>query len=134
MKTNLEYNMEEILNLPIDSKPIVELPATLPADNDATTDFETARENIHTIISKGTGALDDIILLARASDSPRAYEVVSQMIKTLVDANKDLIHLRKQLKDVQGNTNGDTNIQNNLFVGITADLQKMINNRNKSLI
>jgi hypothetical protein len=134
MKTNLEYNMEEILNLPTNSKPIVELPTTISVDNDAAADFETARENIHTIISKGTGALDDIILLARASDSPRAYEVVSQMIKILVDANKDLIHLRKQLKDVQGNTNGDTNIQNNLFVGITADLQKMINNRNKSLI
>jgi hypothetical protein len=134
MKTNLEYNMEEILNLPSDSKPIVELPATIPVDNDATTDFETARENIHTIISKGTGALDDIILLARASDSPRAYEVVSQMIKTLVDANKDLIHLRKQLKDIDETAIGDTNIQNNLFVGNTAELQRLINNRNKSLI
>ena len=134
MKTNLEYNMEEILNLPTNSKPIVELPTTISVDNDAAADFETARENIHTIISKGTGALDDIILLARASDSPRAYEVVSQMIKTLVDANKDLIHLRKQLKDVQENTNGDTNIQNNLFVGNTAELQRLINNRNKSLI
>ena len=134
MKTNLEYNMEEILNLPSDSKPMVELPKTISVDNDAAADFETARENIHTIISKGTGALDDIILLARASDSPRAYEVVSQMIKTLVDANKDLIHLRKQLKDVQENTNGDTNIQNNLFVGNTAELQRLINNRNKSLI
>lgn len=134
MKTNLEYNMEEILNLPTNSKPIVELPTTISVDNDAAADFETARENIHTIISKGAGALDDIILLARASDSPRAYEVVSQMIKTLVDANKDLIHLRKQLKDVQENTNGDTNIQNNLFVGNTAELQRLINNRNKSLI
>ena len=134
MKTNLEYNMEEILNLPSNSKPIVELPKTTSVENDAAADFETARENIHSIISKGTGALDDIILLARASDSPRAYEVVSQMIKTLVDANKDLIHLRKQLKDIDQSAIGDTNIQNNLFVGITAELQKMINNRNKSLL
>ena len=134
MKTNLEYNMEEILNLPSDSKPIVELPTTISVDNDAAADFETARENIHSVIAKGAGALDDIILLARASDSPRAYEVVSQMIKTLVDANKDLIHLRKQLKDVQENANGDTHIQNNLFVGNTAELQRLINNRNKSPI
>ena len=126
--------MEEILNLPTNSKPIVELPKTTSVENDAAADFETARENIHSIISKGTGALDDIILLARASDSARAYEVVSQMIKTLVDANKDLIHLRKQLKDIDQTAIGDTNIQNNLFVGNTAELQKMINNRNKSLL
>jgi hypothetical protein len=56
------------------------------------------------------------------------------MIKTLVDANKDLIHLRKQLKDIDQTAIGDTNIQNNLFVGNTAELQKMINNRNKSLL
>jgi hypothetical protein len=130
IKTNLENNMEEILNLPQDSDPIVELPVTLDVPN-AAADFETARENIHSIIQKGTGALDDIIILARASDSARAYEVVSQMIKTLVDANKDLIHLHKQLKDVEDNKGGDTNIQNNLFVGNTAELQKLINNRNK---
>ena len=52
MKTNLEYNMEEILNLPTDSKPIAELPITISVDNDVAADFETARENIHTIISK----------------------------------------------------------------------------------
>lgn len=129
IKTNLENNMEEILNLPQDSEPIVELPITLDVP-DASADFETARENIHSIISKGRGALDDIIILARASDSARAYEVVSQMIKTLVDANKDLIHLHKQLKEVE-DKGGDTNIQNNLFVGNTAELQKMINNRNR---
>ncbi len=47
MKTNLEYNMEEILNLPTNSKPIVELPKTTSVENDAAADFETARENIH---------------------------------------------------------------------------------------
>ena len=132
IKTTLEYNMEEILNLPQDSNPIVELPVTLDVPN-TSADFETARKNIHSIIQKGSGALDDIIILARASDSARAYEVVSQMIKTLVDANKDLIHLHKQLKEVEGNKGGDTNIQNNLFVGNTAELQKLINNRNKHL-
>lgn len=130
MKTHLENNMEEILNLPADSNPISSLPVVIDAP-DVSADFETARENIHNIIQKGTGALDDIILLARASDSPRAYEVVSQLIKTLVDANKDLILLRKQLKDVE-DAGGDTNIQNNLFVGNTAELQKLINNRNKN--
>lgn len=130
MKTHLENNMEEILNLPENSNPISSLPVISDVP-DVSADFETARENIHNIIQKGQGALDDIILLARASDSPRAYEVVSEMIKTLVDANKSLIHLRKQLKDVE-EYDGDTNIQNNLFVGNTAELQKLINNRNKN--
>ena len=130
MKTCLENNMEELLNLPENSNPISSLPIISDVP-DVAADFETARENIHAIIQKGTGALDDIIILARASDSPRAFEVVSQLIKTLVDANKDLIFLHKQLKDVE-DAGGDTNIQNNLFVGNTAELQKLINNRNKN--
>lgn len=132
MKTNLEHNMEEILNLP-ESEPIIESNGEIVVvEDNADADFEKARGNIHEIITKGQTALDDIITLARASDSPRAYEVVTQMIKTLVDANKDLIELRKKMKDVTEDKekNSPTNIQNALFIGSTSELQKLINNRN----
>lgn len=134
MKTKLEHNMEEILNLP-ESEPIVETGQVVVVENSSDADFEKARDNIHEIITKGQDALNDIITLARASDSPRAYEVVSQMIKTLVDANKDLITLRKNLNDVKGENsekNSTTNIENALFIGSTSELQKMINNRNSN--
>lgn len=126
--------MEEILNLP-ESEPIVETGQVVVVENSSDADFEKARDNIHEIITKGQDALNDIITLARASDSPRAYEVVSQMIKTLVDANKDLITLRKNLNDVKGENsekNSTTNIENALFIGSTSELQKMINNRNSN--
>jgi hypothetical protein len=97
-------------------------------------DYDSARKNMKELINRGFEALDGVMRVAEAGDSPRAYEVVSQMIKTLVDANKDLINLRKQLKDIDQTAIGDTNIQNNLFVGNTAELQRLINNRNKSLI
>jgi len=132
MKTNLEHNMEEIFNLP-DSAPIIQAEQSLVTVEDSTdADFEVARNNIHSIINNGKGVLTDIITLARASDSPRAYEVVGQMIKTLIEANKDLVNLRKSLKEIKGDKEekSSTNIQNALFIGSTSELQKMINNRN----
>lgn len=128
--------MEQLLNLP-ESPPLFQAPNVVTVENTTDTDFETARSNIHGIIIKGQDALNDIITLARASDSPRAYEVVSQMIKTLIDANKDLIDLRKKLNDVQKDTKIEsktTNIENALFIGNTSELQKLINNRNNTTI
>jgi hypothetical protein len=64
--------------------------------------------------------------LARASEHPRAYEVVSTLMKTLVDANKDLVAMNKDRKSEQAPEEKQQVTNNNLFVGSTEDLQKMI--------
>ena len=83
------------------------------------------------MISKGNTAIEGILHVASEGDSPRAYEVVGQLIKTLVDANKDLIELHNKVKQITdssvvNNNQTQTKIDNAIFVGSTADLQKML--------
>lgn len=88
-------------------------------------DYEYARENFYNVIEKGTMALEDMLDVAKASEHPRAYEVVSTLMKTLVDANKDLVEMgKKKAQDEQPKDQPVTN--NNLFVGSTAELQQLL--------
>ena len=104
--------------------------ADVPEDVD--NDYKYARENLYGVIEKGTDALDNLIDLAKASEHPRAFEVVAQLTKTLVDANKDLLDIQKKVKDLKREDKKENpkNVTNALFVGSTAELQKMISGRN----
>lgn len=93
-------------------------------------DYEYARKNLYDVIEKGSTALEDILDVARQSESPRAYEVVTNLIKTMVDANKDLLQLSKTKKELEKEDNVNTNVtNNNLFVGSSAELLKMIKDK-----
>jgi len=91
-------------------------------------DYEYARRNLYDVIEKGNNALEDIMDVAKQSESPRAYEVVTNLIKTMVDANKDLLTLAKTRKELEKYQEPEQkNItNNNLFVGSSAELLKMI--------
>ena len=93
-------------------------------------DYKYARENFYNIIEKGSDALEQMIDVARASEHPRAYEVVSTLMKTLVDANKDLVNLsEKRKEDSQTNSSQEDakNVtNNNLFLGSTSELQQVL--------
>lgn len=97
-------------------------------------DYEFARTNIIDIISKGTGALEDMAEVAKQSESPRAYEVLTTQIKVLVDANKDLLELAKKKRELQPKQEPQKNVtNNNLFVGSPTELLDMISqNKNAS--
>lgn len=91
-------------------------------------DFEYAKDNIKMLISSGTDAIDEILKVAKAGDSPRAYEVVSQLLKTVADMNKDLLDLHQKAKTVKKETTNVKNTTNNsIYVGSTSDLQDLIN-------
>lgn len=96
-------------------------------------DYEYARKNLYDIIEKGSHALEDIIDIAKQSESPRAFEVVTNLIKTMTEANKDLLELAKSQKELQKEDpqNDGKTINNNLFVGSTSELLKMIKNNNE---
>jgi hypothetical protein len=89
-------------------------------------DFEYARGSMINVIEKGHEALNDILELAGQSQQPRAYEVVATLVKTLSDANKDLLELTKRKADLTGERAQPATVNNNLFVGSTAELQKLI--------
>jgi len=101
------------------------LPVLKAEKND---DYEYARRNLYDVIEKGNNALEDIMDVAKQSESPRAYEVVTNLIKTMVDANKDLLTLAKTRKELEKYQEPEQkNItNNNLFVGSSAELLKMI--------
>ena len=94
-------------------------------------DYEYARQNMYDIIEKGTSALEDIVDIARQSESPRAFEVVTNLIKTLADANKDLMDLAKKNKELSkpDASNENKTVNNNLFVGSSSELLKMIKDK-----
>lgn len=98
-------------------------------------DYEYTRGNLYSIIEKGQEAINGILELAQESEMPRAYEVAGQLIKNVSDATDKLMDLQKKLKDVNDEKDkGPTTVTNNaLFVGSTADLQKMLKNVNKDI-
>ncbi|NBT08858.1 MAG: terminase [Chitinophagia bacterium] len=88
-------------------------------------DFDYARGNIIVAIEKGQKALSDMLQVAQQSQSPRAFEVVSDLVKTLSQTNKDLLELMKQKKIIE-NSDGPKTVNNNLFVGSTTELLKLM--------
>ena len=95
-------------------------------------DYEMSRANLHNLVMKGQEALDGIMDVAQSSDHPRAYEVAALMIKNVADTTDKLIDLQRKMKDLDAeDKKGPTNVTNAMFVGSTADLQKMLKNINK---
>jgi hypothetical protein len=91
-------------------------------------DYEYTRGNLYSIIEKGQEAINGILELAQESEMPRAYEVAGQLIKSVSDATDKLMDLQKKLKDVEEETKvkGPSTVNNALFVGSTAELQKLL--------
>ncbi len=89
-------------------------------------DLEYSRENLYHLVERGRDALEGILDLAQQSQSPRAYEVAGQLIKTVTDTNRDLIDLQKKAKDLFDDKIDPKTINNNLFVGNTSELTKLM--------
>ena len=102
--------------------------------DDIEKDYEYTRGNLYSIIEKGQEAIDGILELAQESEMPRAYEVAGQLIKSVSDATDKLMDLQKKLKDVneEKESKGPTTVNNALFVGSTAELQKLLKGQNTS--
>ena len=102
----------------------------LAVEKDINTDYDYSRESYYSLIEKGQEAIQGILDIAKEGQHPRAYEVAGQLIGqvgTTVDKLQDLQKKLKDLKEVPNNTNA--NIKNALFVGSTAELQKMLNKK-----
>ena len=90
-------------------------------------DYKYQRENFYRLVERGQDAIDGILDLARESEHPRTYEVAGQLIKNVADVTEKLgdLHLKMQkLKEVPDK--GPKNVTNALFVGSTAELQRML--------
>jgi len=97
--------------------------------NTAANDFEYARQVYHDLLAKGSESMEEMMEVARATEHPRAFEVLSNMMKNISDINGNLMDMHKKKKDFEQKEQkalpqGQTT--NNVFVGSTADLQRML--------
>jgi len=98
------------------------------SESDQTTenDVKYARENLYHLAEKGKDALEELMELAAQSQHPRAYEVVGQLIKTLTDTNERIVDIQQKAKNILSDPKGPDKVTNNLFVGNTSELTKLL--------
>ena len=138
--TKLDDKVNEILGIESTEKPTLE--SIVKVDNppvprvedknkpDIDNDYNYSRENYYNLIEKGQEAIEGILEIAKEGQHPRAYEVAGQLITNVANTVDKLQDLQKKLKDLKElPKTANANIKNALFVGSTAELQKMLNKK-----
>lgn len=131
-----DKNMEKIFDVtPVESTPqplVVNEPKSPVDDLDLKQDlvdsYEQTKSNLQDLIDSGKDAMEELRQIASAGQHPRAFEVYATLLKNMVDANKELLNVQKQMREMDGKkNNGDTKIDKAaIFVGSTAELNKML--------
>tara|TARA_B100002019_G_C21136612_1_gene531013 strand:+ start:373 stop:750 length:378 start_codon:yes stop_codon:yes gene_type:complete len=101
-----------------------------PEEKNIDNDYKYSRDTYYELVEKGKESLELMIEVARESEHPRAFEVLSGMIKNISDVNDRLMDLNKKKKDLDKKEEIQkiANTTNNLFVGSTTELQKLLKN------
>lgn len=111
------------------------IPETKINNEDIDGDYKYQRENLYTLVERGQDAIEGILNIARESDQPRAYEVAGNLIKNVADVTDKLMILQEKMKNVKSEkSNGPKSVTNALYVGSTADLQKLLKGKKENAI
>ena len=125
--SNLEDNMEELLNIEVEPADKPNLPKVKSKEDDQQKDYEYTRGELYSLIDQGQEAVKGALEVAQESGHPRAYEVAVAAMKHVADMTEKLQDLHKKMKDLDEEIKGPKNVTNNaMFVGSTTDLQKML--------
>ena len=130
-----EQNMTEIFDIaPVESEVTDAKSITVKAD-DPEKDYEYTRGQLYDLREKGQEAVQGALEVAQESGHPRAYEVAVNAMKQVSDMTDKLIDLQKKMKDLDAPVKGKgpTTVNNTMFIGSTADLQKMIKDMGKKV-
>ena len=127
----ISKNDVKIINATVEN-----VPAVIDSNGNKDNDFQYARENLYDIIEKGRDAMEELLEIAKAEESPRAFEVFGQLLKNMTDTQEKLmeLHRKKQIIENDGERQEVTkaqNVTNALFVGSTADLLKLVKRETK---
>lgn len=130
----LNENLSDIFDIePIQTvDSLSTVPVLVGQDDSILSDAQFARDNIRGLISKGNSAIDQLLLVAKDTEHPRAYEVAAGLIKNLGDLNKDLLEIQKRKRDLAPKETTPSNglsIDKAVFVGSTAELIKLVRNK-----
>jgi len=107
----------------------VTVPKKIPKSNedDIENDYKYQRENFYGLVEKGSQAIEGILELAKEGEHPRAYEVAGNLIKQVAEVTEKLGDLQEKMRKLKEVPNSaPKNVTNALFVGSTAELQKML--------
>ena len=128
MKPDTVEKLNKVLNISGDlvKKEKGKSPAVEVNTKDLTTEYEFSQEQYHTLLDKGNDALDELLAVAKESENPRAFEVVTQLISGLTNTTKELLQLQKTKKEIEKDTKDPSTVNNSLFIGSTAELQKLL--------
>ena len=134
MINDIDKNLDNILeiaeNLPKVTRGVP--PRVMPEINgvEEDIDFRYTRENLYNLLERGQDAVEELLEIAKQSEHPRAFEVVGQLIGKLTETNKELMGLHKTKKELSiERGGGDVNVNNAVFVGSTAELQKLLKSK-----
>jgi hypothetical protein len=103
----------------------VEVINTPHEDDDIKADYNLSRRTFRSLIDKGNAAMENLTDLAKESESPRAYEVLATMMRTIADTTKDLYDLQKKTKDLKGEDKKEqpnVTVEKAVFVGTPTEL------------
>ena len=134
----MDKNLSEIFDVsPLnEKKPKTEVVTTHynepNMDEDLTDAYQQSKENLQGIIDSGKDAMEEILQIAKAGQHPRAFEVYGGILKNMVDANKELLAIQKQIRSMDESkkeSKSQTNIDKAIFVGSTTELQKLLKNK-----
>ena len=130
MPKDIDKQLDDILDISQDiKKKSTEVVKVPERTEHAETDYRYARENLYNLVERGQDAIDGILDLSKETESPRAYEVAGQLIKTVSDTAEKLINIQKKLKDLEKENDVKTQ-HNHLYVGSTSELQKFLKKKN----
>ena len=132
--STFDKNMEKIFDVtPVDTQekkpplPAIRVEEEPDLKNDLSDAYQQTKDNLQELIDSGKDAMEEILQIAKAGQHPRAFEVYGTLLKNVVDANKELLAVQKQMRTMDGKqSTGDTKIDKAIFVGTTEELNQML--------
>ena len=134
MKKTTVEKLNKVLDVTGDLIPIgnnKKAPDVEMTETDLTSDYDFSRDQYHTLVNKGNDALDELLAVAKESESARAYEVAAMLIRNLSDTTKELLQLQKTKKEIEKDVKDPHTVNNSLFIGSTKELQDLLLEKKK---
>jgi len=133
MKKTTVEKLNKVLDVTGDLIPVErkqKAPYVEMIETDLTSDYDFSREQYHNLVTKGNEALDELLAVAKESESARAYEVAAMLIRNLSDTTKELLQLQKTKKEIEKDVKDPHIVNNSLFIGSTKELQDLLLEKN----
>ena len=131
MKKSTVEKLNKVIDVTGDLIPVERIkkeksPDVETTTTDLTSDYDFSRDQYHTLVNKGNDALDELLAVAKESESARAYEVAAMLIRNLSDTTKELLTLQKTKKEIEKDVKDPHTVNNSLFIGSTKELQDLL--------